>query len=124
MQYDQLLDRLQARTDLPRRNAERLLRVTLRTLAERIGEDEADQLAAELPSELADELRRGKGERFSAEEFVERVGESLGTDPAATQAHARAVFSLLREAVSAGEIEDVRGRLPDSFDRFFEPPEG
>jgi hypothetical protein len=33
--------------------------------------------------------------------------------------HARAVIAVLQEAVSPGEIEDVRSQLPRDFDRLF-----
>jgi uncharacterized protein (DUF2267 family) len=59
-----------------------------------------------------------------------RAGTRRGTEcavassgqPAAADAvqHARAVIAVLQEAVSPGEIEDVRSQLPRDFDRLFE----
>jgi uncharacterized protein (DUF2267 family) len=34
--------------------------------------------------------------------------------------HARAVIEVLSEAVSKGELDDVRAQLPAEFDRLFE----
>ncbi len=34
--------------------------------------------------------------------------------------HARAVIEVLSEAVSKGEMDDVRAQLPAEFDRLFE----
>ncbi len=35
--------------------------------------------------------------------------------------HARMVISVLQEAVSQGEIDDVRSQLPPEYDRLFAP---
>jgi uncharacterized protein (DUF2267 family) len=46
----------------------------------------------------------------------EKVADREGIDLPASTHHARAVISVLQEAVSAGGIMDVRDQLSDEFD--------
>ena len=47
------------------------------------------------------------------EEFLERIGQELtGSDHRDPELAARAVFSVLAQRISEGEIEDIRDLLP------------
>ncbi len=124
MKHDEFIGQVQHRARLSSRGeAERATRATLEILAERLAGGEANDLAAQLPQELAEYLRRewsGIGERFSLEEFFRRVSLREGVDLPDAIFHARAVIEVLTEAVSMGEINDVRAQLPAEFDRLFE----
>ncbi len=124
MQHDQFIGQVQHRAQLSSRgDAERAVRATLETLAERLAGGETADLAAQLPRELGEHLRRsgaGKGERFSLEEFYRRVGEREGIEVGKAAYHARVVIEVLGEAVSMGEMRDVRAQLPVEFDPLFE----
>jgi uncharacterized protein (DUF2267 family) len=97
------------------------IRATLETLAERTAGDEAQNLAAQLPDEIGRFLE-GKQivESFSLAEFFDRVTEKEGVDKPVAVYHARAVIDVLQEAVSAGEMDNLRAQLPDEFDPLFE----
>ncbi|MDW6057618.1 DUF2267 domain-containing protein [Streptomyces sp. FXJ1.4098] len=59
MRYEELTSQVQALAQLPdRRSAERAVRATLETLAERIPDGLADHMAAQLPPEAAGSMRR------------------------------------------------------------------
>jgi uncharacterized protein (DUF2267 family) len=124
MKHDAFIGQVQHRARLSSRGeAERATRVTLETLAERLAGGEAKDLAAQLPQELGEHLRRGWsgiGERFSLEEFFRRVSVREGVELPEAVFHARAVIAVLSEAVSKGELDDVRAQLPAEFDRLFE----
>ena len=124
MKHDEFIGQVQHRARLSSRGeAERATRATLETLAERLAGGEAKDLAAQLPQEIAEHLRRewsGIGERFSLEEFFRRVSLREGVDLPDAIFHARAVIEVLSEAVSIGEMDDVRAQLPAEFDRLFE----
>lgn len=62
----------------------------------------------------------GESESFGLTEFYGRVAEREGVDYPVTVHHARAVVSVVREAVTAGEIDDVREQLPDQYNALFE----
>lgn len=123
MKYDAFIGNVQARARLgSRQDAVRAIRATFQTLSERLPAAEVDDLAAQLPGELAVYLSRNttKGERFSLDELFRRVSEREAVDLPAAVYHARVVIEVLCEAVSAGEIQDVRQTLPAEFGRLFD----
>jgi uncharacterized protein (DUF2267 family) len=124
MKHDAFIGQVQYRARLSSRGAaERATRATLETLAERLAGGEAKDLAAQLPPEIAEHLRgewSAMGERFSLDEFFRRVSQREGADLPDAVFHARAVIEVLSEAVSRGEMDDVRAQLPAEFDRLFE----
>jgi uncharacterized protein (DUF2267 family) len=76
-----------------------------------------NDLAAQLPVELKPHLTgvREEAEQFDVDTFVARVADRDGTDPEQALAHVGAVFATLREAVTAGELDDVATQLPDGL---------
>ena len=97
-------------------HADKAVRATLTVLGQRLS-TEADDLAAQLPAELAGCLGGApEVERFDLEEFYRRVAEEEGTGcgPAEARQHARAVTAALREAVGA-EYRHVLDQLPHDY---------
>ena len=123
MKHDEFIGRVQHYARLPSRgDAEHATHVTLETLGERLAGGEPKDLASQLPREIGEYLLRGggKGERFTLDEFYQRVSEREGEDLPKAVFHARAVIRVLSEAVSKGEINDILAQLPPEFDRFFQ----
>jgi uncharacterized protein (DUF2267 family) len=124
MKYDEFISQVQRRADLAsREEAERATRATMETLGERLAGGEAKDLAAQLPPEIAQYLEQaytGIREKFSLDEFFWRVSQREGVNLTESTFHARVVVALLSEAVTMGEIEDVRAQLPEDFARLFE----
>ena len=123
MRYDEFLGHVQHRARLGSRGeAERATRATLETLAERLVGGEAHDLASQLPPELARSLQSpdaGIGAKLTLDEFFELVSEREGVDLEDSTLHARVVIGVLTEAVSQGEIKDVRVQLPAAFAQLF-----
>ena len=123
MKYDQFIKHVQTLAQLDSRDkAERATRATLETIKERIVGNEASQLAAQLPKEMAEYLhgREGEdGQYFKVEEFYRRVSEKEGVDLTAAAIHSRAVFNVLQQAVSPGEFADVRVNLSEDYEELF-----
>jgi uncharacterized protein (DUF2267 family) len=71
------------RAGLPEETAERIEHATLQTLVDRITGGEAQDLAAQLPRPLQDDLRppRKEAEAFDVDEFVRRVAERGDVGP-------------------------------------------
>ncbi|MBD3402022.1 DUF2267 domain-containing protein [candidate division GN15 bacterium] len=122
MQFHDFIGQVQHRARLDSEEAAlKLTRVTLETLSERLGGEEPRDLAAQLPEEIGRYLTTpGKGERFNSDEFLQRVSEREGADLPKAVYHVRAVFEVLGEAVSGGELNDVRQQLPEDYHRLFE----
>jgi uncharacterized protein (DUF2267 family) len=128
VQYQEFIERVQQRAGLASfAAAEAATRATLTTLGEYLTGGEGLDLASQLPQGLAEHLRRqppGRSEFFSLNDFLQRVGEievgeieSIGFEE--TAAHVRAVMDVLQEAVSRGEMQDVRRQFPSEFDPLF-----
>lgn len=118
MDREQFLEQVTERANLSSKDeAEALVRATLATLAERIVGDEATDLATQLPPELGDALAgsSAEAEGFDRHEFVSRVAARAGLDNAAAEQAAQALFAVTREAVTAGEFDDVVAQLPNDY---------
>ncbi len=122
MDYAELVGRIEDTSGLDTEGAEQALAATLTTLAERISEEEANDLASQLPGEVKGQLMGAPadGEVFSADEFVKRVADREGgVPPDEARTHAEAVLVTLREAISGGEFEDILLQLPDDYLELF-----
>ncbi|HJU65465.1 MAG TPA: DUF2267 domain-containing protein [Gemmatimonadaceae bacterium] len=97
-----------------REAAERAVRATFETLAERVTQGATTHLAAQLPREIAQYLlRRGpRVQELSIDEFWNHVGHRERVEQADAIRHTKAVFQVLREAVSAGEMDHFAAELP------------
>lgn len=131
MDHDSFIGQVQNRAELASRGAAlSATRATLQTLGERIQEGEATNLAAQLPDELGRFLEEHADttESFDFGEFISRVAErdenlgdsGIDDDLSAAALHARAVVDVLDEAVTEGQIEDIRDQLPEDYGDLFE----
>lgn len=105
------------RAGLSEEAAERIEHATLRTLADRVSGGEAEDLAAQLPAPLQDDLRapREEAEAFGVDEFVRRIAERGDVGPDQARIGAAAVLVTVREAVTPGEFDDVLSQLPQEY---------
>ena len=121
MKRDEFVKRVQEIGELrSREEADRAIKATLGTLKQRLAGYEPDNLAAQLPEDLADPLRgEGGREGFALAEFYLRVAEKEDVDESQAIRHARAVALVLQEAVTTGEMDDVRHQLKDEYAELF-----
>lgn len=121
MNLHDMLDQVSAGTGLDREQAETATRAFLETLAVRLGNDEARQLASQLPLELQDCLAPTEPdvEKLSRAQFLARFREAAGLDEAGTNQAARAVWGAITDTVSPGEVADVKSQLPSELVSFF-----
>jgi uncharacterized protein (DUF2267 family) len=123
MKFDEFIKHVQSVGQFESRDAAiQATKATLETLRERILGDEANQLAAQLPGDLADYLhgREGQmGDHFPIEEFYRRICDREGVDPETAAMHARAMFTVLQSAVTPGEFADVRSNLSEDYEEIF-----
>jgi len=116
LNYDDVLELVQEAAGTDREGAELVLRAVLKTLAERIAEGEAQDLAAQLPPEVAPWVatkRRAGG--FDVDEFLRRIAERTGTDASVAERYARAVFLTLAQIVSVDELADMAAELSKDY---------
>ncbi|ARV60292.1 hypothetical protein BZZ01_18110 [Nostocales cyanobacterium HT-58-2] len=128
MQHDEFIGQVQNRARLSSRgDAEVATRATLETLAERLAGNEPLNAASQLPKGIAAYLQHeyaGAGARFSLNEFFERISQRESVELPQAIYHARVVMEVLNEALSVGEINDIRAQLPSEYDPLFEGSQG
>lgn len=109
---------MEASGEISREQARRGTAAVFHALRDRLTPEEADQVLAQLPTELKEVWQEGDRPgrapvKMHREEFYERVRKEAGL--ASTQ-QARwmtlAVFAALKEQLSPGEAEDVLAQLP------------
>ena len=125
MDSGRFLSRVCELTGFDRERSEQLVRATLVTLGTRIAPGEADDLAAQLPDSLGVCLQHeSEPSRFDSAEFKRRVARlvPLANDQAAPAI--QAIFTVLREAVSEGEMRQVLGQLGSEYERLVGMPTG
>jgi len=117
MDYDKFVKEVRTRAAIDDRSeAEGAALVVLQTLVDRLTPAEADDLTAQLPEPLKSSLTvNGAPSRMSATEFVERVADTLQIGPEEARTRIRAVFSVLEDAVTPGELHDVLVQLPSGI---------
>lgn len=122
MQYHEFIGKVQNRARLGTTGeAVRATRATLEVLGQRLHQGESEHLASQLPAEVAVFLENDHpDEAFGVEEFFERVGTRENVNLPEAAHHARAVISVVKEAVSKGQFNDVRAQLPEEYDPLFE----
>lgn len=120
MKHDEFIGQVQLRGKLDSRGqAERVTRSVLETLGERIPDGLADNLAAQLPHEIGEHLRRteqpdkhGTGQHFDLNDFVTRVEQKSGLDRPQAVYATRVVCEVTAEATQGAVMTKVREALP------------
>ncbi|MFB6215735.1 MAG: DUF2267 domain-containing protein, partial [Candidatus Aenigmatarchaeota archaeon] len=117
MDYKTILRKIKNRIGLEdNQQAEQLVRAVLKTLGERIGKTERENLGAQLPKglkeTLVDEPERRQQEWISLEEFYTRISERSGLSFELASQVTGEIMEVLREATSEGEMDDLKKQLP------------
>jgi uncharacterized protein (DUF2267 family) len=116
VQYEELLRPVRESIDGDADAAERAVRATLQTLAERIGKDEALHLAPALPPQAAPWLYTTRpAQRFDAADFVSRVARREDAPVAVAERHTVAVLTALGQTMDDEAYRHMTARLPKTF---------
>ncbi|OIB55640.1 DUF2267 domain-containing protein [Natrialba sp. SSL1] len=115
MDQETITQTVSDRTDVDEDSAADAIRAVLTTLGERLSEDQATDLAAQLPEEFGQHLTEGEsGQRFSEEEFVSRVGQRMETIELTDDRAVPAVLATVLESVDERE----RAAVVDQFEHY------
>jgi len=119
MQMTEMINVVQQRAGIDsNETANDTLIAVAETLAEREMEGAQENFAAQLPNELSTLINQGdkkNREKFDASEFVDRVGERLGTSGGESESRTHAALSTMVEAVTEGEQVDLLNALSNDF---------
>lgn len=121
MNYDLFIEKVREYAGLEKKeDAIKVTQATLETMSERLSRTHREHLAAQLPNELKPLLpRRQHMVYLLLEEFYQRVGNRADVSYQNAVKYAIAVARVLREAVSAGELEDILSEFPDEYNELF-----
>jgi uncharacterized protein (DUF2267 family) len=133
MKYRQFIEQVQKRVHLSSPDeAQRATQATLETLAAYISPKERHDAASQLPKVIKAYLQEPflgpgiqpapapEGNVSILSDFFQRVSKLEGVPLETAREHARAVMSVLRDALSEGEFEDIRAELPpELYNEFF-----
>jgi CBS domain-containing protein/uncharacterized protein (DUF2267 family) len=121
--YWRLINELRANADLDTTaQAEIALEVALTSLLRRLTPHEAKDLIAQLPSLLHARLQRlpeGPDRGITRAVIEDQLVQQLDVDPPRAADILNAVGRTLEQNVSGGQIDDVRGQLPEELRSIF-----
>ena len=119
MRYDEFMKAVRERAGLDQDQAEKAVRATLNTLAQRLAGGEAKDLASQLPQELKDTVLlttgAGAGQPLTLDEFLATVADREGCPVEAARRHVAAVMETLRDAVTHEEFDEVMSQLDKEY---------
>lgn len=127
MNYDEFVRTVQAQSDLQTEAAVAAAAESiLSVLSERLSHGQAEDLATELPDNLAAAVTQsdGNADEFDADEFIERVRhreeEHAELDGNDAPTHVRSVLVGLTESADDDRWDDTLAQLPEDFRRLYE----
>jgi uncharacterized protein (DUF2267 family) len=124
MSYDEFIDRVAELAGIDRDEARKATEAVLEALAIRVSAGQINDLRPRLPRELSGALDRGlidsEGQALplSLDDFINEITarEGISKKKEAIR-HARAVMTVLREAVGEKEFQDTNAQLPEEYRR-------
>ena len=122
MQFDDFIARVQEQTALDtREEAIQVTRAVLETLGERLNRKVRNGIEAQLPNQLKEFLltRVENSDGYGLEEFYNRIGARADLKHSDARQRTGQVLSVLREAIPAGELQDIREDLPPDYGALF-----
>jgi CBS domain-containing protein/uncharacterized protein (DUF2267 family) len=120
--YDKLVKAVAEAGKLDRVRAERALTVGVCMLCRRLSPEEAHQLVAQLPSLLQpglDQCLDGPDRSVTINAIEQELASVLGLDTKGARLALQAVTKAIAASVTAGEIAEVRGQLPEDMRQLF-----
>jgi uncharacterized protein (DUF2267 family) len=120
MQHDDFIGQVQHRAQLASRgDAERITRLVLEAIGERIDEGLAHKLESQLPVEIGRHLVGEPLIRLSYKELLHRLSLRERSNDAEAEKHAQAVMSVMREALAHTLVVHLAAQLPTDFQPLF-----
>jgi uncharacterized protein (DUF2267 family) len=114
--YEQFIVTVQREAGISWDEAHEVVPAVLSTLAERISQGKARDIASRLPGNLGKWLAtETNAQPFGADEFLRRIADREDVDLDTAERHAQAVFRALGRSLSPDERADLGAELPKDF---------
>jgi CBS domain-containing protein/uncharacterized protein (DUF2267 family) len=120
--YARMAQAVAERTGLDRGRSETAVLIATSMLCRRLTPDEAQDLIAQLPSVLQKQLGQclgGPDRSVTTQAIEDELSRSLGVAAESASEIIRGIFKVVSENVSAGQIQEVRGQLPQEMKALF-----
>lgn len=116
MGYREMVKKVQSYSGFSDSESENALRMFIRTLSKRLTSDEREDLASQLPAELQDDaLQTEEVDKMQMEDMMHEMAESMEVDESRAKKHIMAAWQTLKDAISPGEIQNIRAQMPQSM---------
>jgi uncharacterized protein (DUF2267 family)/CBS-domain-containing membrane protein len=122
--YNRLVGAVSDTAGLDRDRTERALLLSVCMLCRRLTPQEAQHLIAQLPSKLQPQLDRcldGPDRTVTEGAIKDELVRALGMDSDGADVVLRAVAQAVANTVTEGQINEVRGQLPEDMKHLFAP---
>ncbi len=123
MTNDEFLRAVQERLGFTdKAEVETAVRSVLAATADRLTPEEANDLAGQLPHEVADFIRRRRPavQKMDYDTYINRIQRDLDLmEPTQAERVVRGVLGVVRDAVGEGEWEDVVSQMPADMKEMF-----
>jgi uncharacterized protein (DUF2267 family) len=123
MQFDDFVRAVQEQAKLDTREESiAITRAVLETLGERLDRKVRNGIEAQLPNELKDFLlaREENADRYDLAEFYSRIAARAHLKSQDAAERTWQVVSVLRQAISGGEMQDIMESLPSDYKELFQ----
>lgn len=113
MTYRELVKRVQHYSGFSDSESETALRLFIKKLACRLTMDERKDFASQLPTDLQDLAMTDETSDAKTEgEFIRQFCDEENIDESRAKKQIMAAWQALKDAITKGEIEDIRAQLP------------
>jgi CBS domain-containing protein/uncharacterized protein (DUF2267 family) len=120
--YRKLVKAVGETAELDPARSERALLVAICMLCRRLAPQEAHQLIAQLPSMLQPGLEQcldGPDRKVTIKAIEKELASVLGVDAQSAAATLKAVCDAITDTIAPGEVDEVRGQLPEDMKPLF-----
>jgi uncharacterized protein (DUF2267 family) len=116
MTYKEMINKFQHYAGLPGGEAEHTLRTIIEKLSLRLQQEERYDFASQLPAELQEvAIRDEEIHKLSGRELIDEICAEEDIDESKAKHQLRAVWMTLEDAISPGEIEDIKANFPNDL---------
>lgn len=114
MKFRELIKKIQLESGFSDAESQEALELMVESIAERLTEEERDDFASQLPSELQYVAMAVEPSTATRKDIIEEFMEREDIDEAHAKKQVLTAWSAIKAAVSAGEIKDIRSQLSKS----------
>lgn len=113
MEYHDMIKRVQDYSGFSDDESETALRLFIEKLSARLTEEEREDFASQLPTDLQEiALAVDTAEDLSASDFINQFCETEDIEENRAIRQIKAVWQALKDALSPGEVQDIQAQLP------------